>query len=119
MSNQNYEKGFYKKEVFRLVGLIPKGRVVYFGLIAREIGITAQLVGWILSGMKSEEWEQIPWQRVVAKNGYISSLKLGEKGILQKNLLLEDGCEIENNTVNMSKHCNENLFIEEINRTIS
>jgi methylated-DNA-protein-cysteine methyltransferase related protein len=84
--------------------MIPKGRVVYYGQLARLLGVSAQVVGWTLSGMKQEEWPNLPWQRVVAKDGNISTLKLGQKGILQMDLLTQEGIEIIDETVDMSKY---------------
>lgn len=92
------------KKIFDLVAQIPKGKIVYFGQIATQIGVTAQLVGWQLSGMKQSEWELIPWYRVVAKNGFISSLKLGSKGLLQKQILLSEGYKLIDDTVDMEFH---------------
>jgi alkylated DNA nucleotide flippase Atl1 len=66
--------------------------------------LSGQVVGWILSGMTTEEWELIPWHRVVSKSGFISSLKLGYKGELQRQLLLEEGCNISGDQVDMTKH---------------
>lgn len=93
-----------KKQIFNLVAQIPEGKIVYFGQIANQVGVTAQLVGWQLSGMKTEELDLIPWYRVVAKNGFISSLKLGHKGLLQKQILLKEGYKIDGDNVDMDFH---------------
>lgn len=79
--------------------------MVYFGLLAKVVGSNARSVGWVLSGMKREEWGQIPWYRVVAKNGFISSLKLGEKGVIQKELLEHENYQIHADCVDMQEHC--------------
>jgi methylated-DNA-protein-cysteine methyltransferase-like protein len=93
-----------KQKVVNLVAKIPNGKVVYYGQIASIIGIPPLVVGWVLSGLSLEECEKIPWYRVVAKNGYISTLKMGEKGVLQKYLLDKEGYEISEDKVNMNKH---------------
>jgi len=93
-----------QQQIFDLVAKIPKGKIVYYGQLANRIGISAQMVGWILSGMKSDELHLIPWQRVVAKNGFISSLKLGQKGLLQKQLLQQEGYTINGDNVDMHLH---------------
>ena len=100
-----------KNQVFEAVKRIPEKKVVYFGLIAKVIGSNARSVGWILSGMRKEEWTEIAWYRVVAKNGFISSLKLGEKGLLQKELLKQENYKIVQDFVDMQKHC---LTLEEL-----
>jgi methylated-DNA-protein-cysteine methyltransferase related protein len=96
-----------KEQVIKLVNQIPAGKVSTFGEIAKQIQdhkISAQMVGWILSGMKSEEWELCPWYRVVNKEGYISSLKLGTKGMVQKQTLLGEGYTLNEDNVDMQKH---------------
>lgn len=100
-----------KEIVIQEVGSIPIGRVTNFGYIAEQVSarrgsyISAQIVGWSLSGMRTSEWALCPWQRVVAKNGFISSLKLGEKGWIQKEILASEGVPVRNDdTVDMQKY---------------
>lgn len=93
-----------KKQIFDLVAQIPEGKIVYYGQVANVVGVTAQMVGWQLSGMKQKELELIPWYRVVAKDGFISSLKLGSKGLLQKQILLKEGYKLDGDTVDMVYH---------------
>jgi methylated-DNA-protein-cysteine methyltransferase related protein len=97
----------YKQQVFELVNLIPAGRVTNFGTIGKLIGISGQMVGWILSGMSETEWNTqdcVAWYRVVAKDGSISSLKLGIKGEIQRQILLDQGYTLIDNKVDMSQH---------------
>lgn len=93
-----------KQQIIELVNLIPEGRVVYYGQLARLCGVNARVIGWTLSGMKESEWSSLPWWRVVAKTGYVASLKLGQKGILQLDMLTREGVEIEAETVDMTKY---------------
>jgi methylated-DNA-protein-cysteine methyltransferase-like protein len=101
-----------KQKIIDLVNLIPEGKVAYFGLIGKKLGVSGQVVGWILSGMKVDEWSSLPWHRVVAKNGFISSKKLGQKGLIQEEVLKNEGYEIKENSVNMQKHCVPEDFFE-------
>lgn len=94
----------YKQQVIDLVNQIPTNKVTNFGSIAKQIGISAQMVGWILSGLKEEEWSLCPWYRVVAKDGFISSLKLGAKGILQQQILVSEGYILVGDTVDLARH---------------
>jgi alkylated DNA nucleotide flippase Atl1 len=130
-----------KSQIIEIVNRIPCGKVMYFGQIGKLIinknqtnndkensiahtqglseglgytsftGVSGQVVGFVLSGIPQEEWSLLPWHRVVAKDGYISSLKLGSKGLIQKQLLLEEGVLIVEDHVDMAKH----LFQENIN----
>ena len=96
-----------KEQVIQLVNLIPKDKVSTYGEIAKQIKdhkISAQMVGWILSGMKVEEWDLCPWYRVVNKQGFISALKLGSKGMIQKQILLGEGYTLVEDFVDMSTH---------------
>ncbi len=110
-----------KEQIIKIVNQIPFGKVMYFGQVGSQIvnknynfheqpykGVSGQVVGFILSGMPSSQWYLLPWHRVVAKNGFISSLKLGAKGLIQKQLLLDEGVIITDNNVDMQKH----LFVQ-------
>ena len=54
--------------------------------------------------MRREEWETLPWWRVVNKKGVISAMKLGQKGIIQKQLLEAEGVVVEDDTIDMEKY---------------
>lgn len=96
-----------KDHLIDIVNRIPKRRVASFGQIApilsKESGkrITAQVVGWLLSWMPEHERTQLCRRRVVNKVGFISSMKLWEKGIRQKHLLEAEGIPIVDNQVDM------------------
>jgi alkylated DNA nucleotide flippase Atl1 len=123
-----------KAQIIEIVNKIPCGKVMYFGQIGKFIinknetnnnkttlvaptkglseglgyssfaGVSGQVVGFVLSGMPQSQWNLLPWHRVVAKDGYISSLKLGAKGLVQKQLLLDEGVSIIEDRVDMTKH---------------
>ncbi len=93
-----------KQKVFEVVKQIPKGKVTYFGEIAKVVDTNPRTVGWILSGMPESEWSLVPWQRVIAKNGFVSTLKLGYKGILQIQLLESEGVKVINDHVDIATH---------------
>lgn len=93
-----------KLGILQIVAQIPANKVMYFGQIADLVSTTARIVGFVLTGLTEEEMQKVPWYRVIAKSGYISSLKLGAKGILQKELLIKENYEIENDKVKMDKH---------------
>lgn len=83
-----------KTLVLKILSQVPLGKVTTYGYIAGLCGITPILVGWILGGMTDNEMTKYPWQRVVAKGGIISSLKLGPKGMLQIEMLRKEGVEV-------------------------
>jgi len=69
---------------------IPPGRVATYGQIALIAGNprASRLVVWVLH--TASEKENLPWHRVVNRNGKIS-LKRGSGYDLQKRLLQEEG----------------------------
>jgi methylated-DNA-protein-cysteine methyltransferase related protein len=94
----------FKDDVVAFVKRIPYGKLVNYGYVSQNVGGTAQTVGWIMSGLSVEECEVIPWHRVVAKTGDISTLKLGVKGLLQKTMLEEEGFEIVDDKVDLNSN---------------
>jgi methylated-DNA-protein-cysteine methyltransferase-like protein len=66
-----------KSQVLAVVAAIPEGRVTTYGAIGQQLRVTARQVAFILATLTVEESERIPWFRVVAANGVVSSTKLG------------------------------------------
>lgn len=71
--------------VYDIVAVIPKGRVISYGQIARMLGNprAARAVGWALSNCPDE----LPWQRVVKADGTIADGGFGE---LRRAMLIEE-----------------------------
>lgn len=83
-----------RQKVYEIVKLIPKGKIMSFSQIGKLIGLHPRTVGNILTTMKGEDLEKIPWHRVVNSKGYISAIKLGLKGQIQEKLLRREGLKI-------------------------
>jgi len=98
------KKSYLKQAILSVVKSIPENKVMYYGQIADLVGTSPRIVGFIMNGLSKEEMELVPWQRVVAKDGYISSLKLGPKGNLHKKLLKKEGYIIDGDKVDMNEH---------------
>lgn len=81
--------GFYRK-VVDIIKIVPRGRVATYGQIADYAGFrgAARQVAYVLHS--SSEKENLPWHRVINKNGGIS-LKRGAGYELQKKLLEDEG----------------------------
>lgn len=96
-----------KDKMIEVVNRIPRQSVSSFGEIAKIVQeeldrpVSAQVIGWLLSGLPEHDWTQLPWWRVVAKTGYVSSLKLWDKWWRQIELLRQEQIPVENNTVDM------------------
>ncbi len=82
--------GFFER-VYRLVRLVPPGKVTSYGAIARMLGNprAARTVGWALHGLP--HGSDVPWQRVVNSRGRISTGPAG----LQRTLLEAEGVEFD------------------------
>jgi methylated-DNA-protein-cysteine methyltransferase-like protein len=84
----------FKSRVLAVVAAIPEGRVTTYGTIAKHLQVTARQVAFILATLTVEESERLPWFRVVAANGIVSSTKLGSVGRKQIERLRAEGVAV-------------------------
>ena len=73
---------------------IPEGRVSTYGAIGQHLKVTARQVAHILARLTAQEAERLPWFRVVAANGVVSSTKLGSVGRRQIERLRAEGVAV-------------------------
>jgi methylated-DNA-protein-cysteine methyltransferase-like protein len=86
----------FRAQVLLILTRIPPGHVTSYGAVAAMAGQprAARGVGWILHGLPSGT--DLPWWRVVNRNGEISTRKLpGATGHLQRDLLEKEGVEFD------------------------
>jgi methylated-DNA-protein-cysteine methyltransferase-like protein len=76
------------------VDAIPEGRVTTYGAIGRRLHVTARQVAFILATLTVEESKRLPWFRVVAANGVVSTTKLGAVGRKQIARLRAEGVAV-------------------------
>ncbi len=64
----------FHERVYKVVRKIPKGKVATYGQVAALMGSprASRQVGWALHALDAAKVENVPWQRVVNKQGYIS-----------------------------------------------
>jgi len=81
---------FYEA-AWRLTRAIPAGRVMTYGQIATILGAPrgARAVGYAMLASGGEG--DVPWQRVLNRNGGISTGGEAERPLLQRKLLEEEG----------------------------
>ena len=84
----------FRARVLDVIAAIPEGRATTYGTIARHLGLTARQVASVLSSFTKEESATLPWFRVVAANGVISTVKLGAVGRRQIARLRAEGATI-------------------------
>lgn len=83
-----------KAQVLAVVVAIPHGRVSTYGAIARHLRRTARQVAYVLARLTAEESEWVPWFRVIAAGGFVSSTKLGAVGREQIKRLRAEGVAV-------------------------
>ena len=84
----------FKERVIKIVKNIPYGCVTTYGTVALLAGVPrgARLVGGVLH-FNSDKYN-LPWHRVINRQGYISIKSLNHPKQLQKALLEQEGIEV-------------------------
>ena len=84
--------GFFE-QVYRLVALIPPGKVATYGQIAALLTHprAARTVGWALHSLSAEQAQVVPWQRVIGAGGRITTSREDDSAQLQRELLQGEG----------------------------
>ena len=74
---------------------IPPGSVMSYGNLAKQCGLWrgARLVGWALRTLPPET--QVPWHRVVNRNGQLSIQHMSVTASEQRHLLEQEGVVVE------------------------
>lgn len=88
------------EQVYDIVAVIPCGRVVSYGQIAKFLDRprSARMVGWAMAKCP----EGLPWHRVIKNDGAISSGVLAD---LCRDLLSDEGVEfLEDGRVDMEAY---------------
>lgn len=99
-----------QEKMIEVVNLIPEGKVTNYGRVAQVVGIltnrviTAQVIGRLLSWLPESERHNLPRRRVVNKKWIVTSLKLGEKWLRQIKLLQDEGIDIIDDQLDMTKY---------------
>jgi methylated-DNA-protein-cysteine methyltransferase-like protein len=94
---------FFSK-VYEIVKKIPHGKVTTYGAIAEKLGIrsSARMVGWALNSDKLNE--EMPYHRVVNRNGELTGKRHFATVDLMKQLLESEGIEFSDDAVDMKNH---------------
>jgi methylated-DNA-protein-cysteine methyltransferase-like protein len=83
-----------RSTVLAVVAAVPEGRVTTYGTIGRHLGVTARQVAFVLANLPVEESADLPWFRVVAAGGAVSSVKAGSVGRRQIARLRAEGIAV-------------------------
>jgi methylated-DNA-protein-cysteine methyltransferase-like protein len=83
-----------RARVLAVVAAIPEGRVTTYGAIGRHLHVSARQVAFVLATLTAAESARLPWFRVVAAHGVVSSTKLGAVGRRQIARLRAEGVAV-------------------------
>lgn len=90
MPTQNNEGDTLYTRIYALVRQIPRGRVATYGQVAAMVGrCTARTVGFAMAAVPSGT--DVPWHRVINREGRISERRGGGGDIRQRQLLEAEG----------------------------
>lgn len=86
--------------IYAIVRQIPQGKVASYGQVSRIAGrCSAQMVGFALAALatvkRDDQFESVPWQRVVNSKGRISPHGYGMGSNIQRQLLEDEGVEFD------------------------
>jgi methylated-DNA-protein-cysteine methyltransferase related protein len=85
------------ERIYALVRQVPRGRVITYGQVAQVVGgCSARLVGYAMAALRSGGHPDVPWQRVINRQGRIS-ITDPYGGYLQRKLLEEEGVQFDGN----------------------
>jgi len=94
------------EQVYKVVRLIPYGKVTSYGAIARYLGTSrfARMVGWAMNNSHNNK-EYIPAHRVVNRNGVLTGKNhFGFQNTMEE-LLKNEGINVKNDKIiDFEKH---------------
>ncbi|NLI00349.1 MAG: cysteine methyltransferase [Chthonomonadales bacterium] len=95
-----------KEDIFAVVRTIPRGMVLSYGQVA-EMLPTGPMPARIVGQIMAQSPPDVPWQRVVARDGTLAIAKRSPAMAAQQRQLLEsEGVTFDPaGRVNMDRHC--------------
>ncbi len=93
------EKDFFDS-VYKVVRLIPKGRVTSYGAIAKYLGSagSSRIVGYAMNSAHSQK-KKVPAHRVVNRNGELTGKHHFATPFLMQELLEKEKIEVKNDKI--------------------
>ena len=83
------------QRIYDVVRQIPPGKVASYGQVAQVVGgCSARLVGYAMAALRHGAHPDVPWQRVINRQGRIS-IRDPYGGFLQRQLLEEEGVRFD------------------------
>ena len=92
--NETPEPTVYDR-IYAIVGQIPPGKVATYGQVAQMVGgCTPRMVGYAMAALKYNNRPDVPWQRVINRQGRIT-IRDPYGGVLQRQILEEEGVHFD------------------------
>ena len=77
------------ERIYALVRQIPRGQVATYGQVAAIVGgCTARMVGYAMAALPDDD---VPWQRVINRQGRVSPRSSGHGSAFQRQMLEAEG----------------------------
>jgi methylated-DNA-protein-cysteine methyltransferase-like protein len=109
------------EKIYRIVKLIPKGRVMSYAGVARQAGIAhaPRVPGYALYALRdTAKHRAVPWWRVINSQGRISNSASPDAPDIQRELLRAEGVAVrEEYRVDMRVYDAENVVYEKLKRS--
>ena len=81
------------ERIYALVRQIPRGQVATYGQVAAIVGgCTARMVGYAMAALPDDD---VPWQRVINRQGQVSPRSSGHGSAIQRQMLEAEGVEFD------------------------
>ncbi len=81
------------ERIYAVVRQIPRGQVATYGQVAAIVGgCTARMVGYAMAALLEDD---VPWQRVINRQGQVSLRSSGHGSALQRQLLEAEGVKFD------------------------
>ena len=94
MSKSLLENAPVYERIYAVVRQIPPGQVATYGQIAAIVGgCTARMVGYAMAALLYTT--DVPWQRVINRQGKVSPRTSGHGSLHQRELLEAEGVEFD------------------------
>jgi methylated-DNA-protein-cysteine methyltransferase-like protein len=94
MSAESLREAPTYERIYAVVRRIPPGRVATYGQVATIVGgCTARMVGYAMAALPYDT--DVPWQRVINRQGKISPRAAGDGTLRQRQLLEAEGVDFD------------------------
>ncbi|HEX9997880.1 MAG TPA: MGMT family protein [Abditibacterium sp.] len=104
--SEKTEAELLRDQVMRLAGEIPIGRVISYGALGKRC--EPPISGYICGRVMGNVMDDVPWWRVVGKDGALPISKRGPlHSQMQRDLLVSEGVQFD------AKECIERRFFED------